>query len=96
MKNYFVLFLIAIAFITSCSENESERIKTFPNKFADPELVKLYDFKDRRQSEALIPYLTHQQSVYREEAAMAFASTQDTVGLPYLFPLLSDPKIEVR
>lgn len=96
MKNYFLLFLIAIAFITSCSENESERIKTFPNKFADPELVKLYDFKDRRQSEALIPYLTHQQSVYREEAAMAFASTQDTVGLPYLFPLLSDPKIEVR
>ncbi|WOK04946.1 peptidylprolyl isomerase [Imperialibacter roseus] len=96
MKNHFPLLFIAIVFLTSCSENESERIKTFPNKFADQELVKLYDFKDRRQSEALIPYLTHQQSVYREEAAMAFASTQDTVGLPYLFPLLSDPKIEVR
>ncbi|MEQ9100230.1 MAG: peptidylprolyl isomerase [Imperialibacter sp.] len=97
MKNYLVLLLIAVAaLVVSCSENESERIKTFPNKFADQELVKLYDFKDRRQSEALIPYLTHQQSVYREEAAMAFASTQDTVGLPYLFPLLSDPKIEVR
>lgn len=95
MKNYFVLLLIAVL-VVSCAENESERIKTFPNKFADQELVKLYDFKDRRQSEALIPYLTHQLSVYREEAAMAFASTQDTVGLPYLFPLLSDPKIEVR
>ncbi len=88
-----VLFLLVA---TSCSNDIGSRIKTFPNKFADQELVKLYDFKDRRQSEALLPYLTHELAVYREEGALAFASTQDTVGLPGLTALLSDVDVGVR
>lgn len=96
IKPYAIVLISALIFAGACSDDSRERIKTFPNKFADQELVKLYDFKDRRQSEALIPYLTHEESIYREEAALAFASIQDTVGMPYLFAMLSDPAIHVR
>lgn len=88
----FILGLLAIG----CSPSAEEKINTFPNKFADPELIKLYDYKDRRQSEALLLYLTHHNPTYREEAALAFASVQDSASLPALEQLLSDRVPVVR
>jgi len=87
------LFLLALA---ACSGSNEPRIKTFPNKFADQELVKIHDLKDRRLSEALFIYLEHSQASYREEAALAFASLQDSAALPLLYRLLSDPDVLVR
>lgn len=82
--------------LAACSGGNESRIKTFPNKFADQELVKLYDFKDRRLSDALFFYLEHPQASYREEAALAFASLQDSAALSLLHRLLADPDAGVR
>lgn len=87
---------ITLLLATGCSRSAEEKITTFPNKFADNELIKLYDYKDRRQSDALVPLLNHPNPTYREEAALAFASTQDSVGLPALENLLADRVPEVR
>lgn len=80
----------------ACSGDQSSRITTFPNKFADQELVKLYDFKDRRQTEAIMPFLSHEQALYRAEGALALASVQDTTSQAGLHRLLADADLQVR
>ena len=95
LRLIFQVFIPALLAI-GCSPSAEEKIITFPNKFADPELIKLYDNKDRRQPEALLLYLTHHNPTYREEAALAFASVQDSASLPALEQLLSDRVPEVR
>lgn len=66
------------------------------NKFADPTLVKIADFQDRRLSDSLYTYFNHKNPTYRREAALAFASVQDTFAIEQLGVLLrfdADPKV---
>lgn len=82
--------------LAACGSTAEQSQTTFPNKFADPELVRIYDYKDRRQSDALLPYLAHRNPAYREEAALAFASVQDSAAREPLESLLNDPVLNVR
>ncbi|MBR9861078.1 hypothetical protein GYB22_10110 [bacterium] len=67
------------------------------NRFSDPQLVKIYDLQDRRKSEEIIPFLKAKKEEHRVAAALAFASTQDPLGIPYLSQMAqSDQGAEAR
>lgn len=84
-------YLIIAAFLAvSCSK------PTVINKFSDDVLVKIADHQDKRQIDSLYQYLTHENSVYRRDAALAFASIQDTSSTSALARLLTDESSEVR
>ena len=67
-----------------------------PNKFSDDDgLVNIYELQDRRDTKALLPLLKAKKESHRIAAAMAFASIQDTLAIPYLNQMLQidqDPK----
>jgi cyclophilin family peptidyl-prolyl cis-trans isomerase/HEAT repeat protein len=75
----FRFFLIAFfcVVITSCKDDAS--VST--NKFSDPVIVKIYDFKDRRLTDSLYQFLHDPNPIYRKEAVLAFASIQDSMAL---------------
>src|SRR5687767_562110 len=66
------------------------------NKFADPQLQEIYTLQDERKTAELLPYLQHGKHTYRREAALAFASVQDTLAIPQLLSLLTDTSTIVR
>jgi cyclophilin family peptidyl-prolyl cis-trans isomerase/HEAT repeat protein len=87
-----VFSLIAvIASIPSCTEEPR-----VTNKFSDPHLVKIYDFKDRRLTDSLYKYFESNEEKYREEAALAFGSIQDSSSVDALGRLLRDQSPAVR
>ncbi len=82
----FTLFIL-----WSCAENENS------NRFADPVLVTIADFQDRRLSDSLLQFLHFENPIYRSSASLAFASIQDTAFAPALGNLLlEDPDATVR
>ncbi len=88
MKNSIGL-LIIVCTLSACTTNGV-------NKFADQELVKIADFQDRRLSDSLYTYFKHKNPAYRKEAALAFASIQDTFAIEKLRDLLrfdADPGV---
>lgn len=68
--------------LISCSKN--------PNKFSDEVILKIADFQDHRFTDSLLPYFNHRNPAYRQEAALAFASVQDSAASRYLGNLLLD------
>ena len=52
--------------------------------------------QDLRDAEALVPFFTDSDSQVRARAALACASVQDTVHIPYLLQLLTDKNLHVR
>ncbi|HET9053599.1 MAG TPA: HEAT repeat domain-containing protein, partial [Cyclobacteriaceae bacterium] len=83
--------LLVIACVLSACGSEGV------NKFADPQLIKIAGLQDRRLSDSLYVYAEHENPVYRKEAALAFASVQDTLAADRLGKLLlSDTDPEVK
>ena len=66
------------------------------NKFGDHTLQKIYTLQDERNTADLLPYLSHTKPRYRAEAALAFASVQDTLAVPPLLLMLSDTAAAAR
>lgn len=82
--------LILCCTLYSCGDNAI-------NKFSDPVLVTIADLQDRRQSDSLFIYLKDENPVYRKEAALAFASIQDSLAVDELSKLLlEDASTDVR
>ena len=79
MKNAIILLLL----ITACGPK-----KEGPNKFSDEKLITIYELQDRRDTKALLPLLKAKKESHRIAAAMAFASIQDTIAIPYLNQML--------
>lgn len=79
MKYRFLLFV----FLAACSAKNPG-----PNKFSDDKLVNIYELQDRRDVDALLPLLKAKKESHRIAAAMAFASIQDTIAIPYLNQML--------
>ncbi|MBS1544845.1 MAG: peptidylprolyl isomerase [Bacteroidetes bacterium] len=85
------LLLLSGLLLFSCNWKDSA------NKFSDGAIVKIYEWKDRRLTDSLLRYLKSDQAVYRREAALAFASVQDSIAaLPLGALLLEDPDSSVR
>ncbi len=67
------------------------------NKFSDPLIRQIADLKDRRDTDSLIYFLIDKNEKYRAEAALAFASVQDTLASLQLGTmLLEDPFTPAR
>lgn len=88
MQKLILLLITVILF--SC------QTKSPKNKFSDPTLRLIYTWQDQRASKALLPYLKNDTALYRAEAAMAFASVQDTNAIPELAVLLNDKEESVK
>lgn len=87
----FLFVLVACTFLIRCTERKPA------NKFSDDTLVRIVDFQDRRLSDSLYQFLTHSDETYRQHAALAFASIQDTAATGLLGELLlNDPSAAVR
>jgi cyclophilin family peptidyl-prolyl cis-trans isomerase/HEAT repeat protein len=84
MINRFFSGLALAGILFSCNSKKDEGT----NKFSDPVILKIADLKDRRQTDSLVPYLSNENGVYRKEAALAFASVQDSSIIDRLGKLL--------
>jgi cyclophilin family peptidyl-prolyl cis-trans isomerase/HEAT repeat protein len=85
-----VLSILVVLGLFSCKETSPV------NKFADATLIKIADLRDRRLSDSLYLFLASENSIYREEAVLAFASIQDSVALEKIAKLLKDEQKSVR
>ena len=86
-----IIFLVAAClFFFSCTPSK-------PNKFSDSVLVRIADLQDRRATDSLLKFLHSENALYRKEAALAFASVQDSLAALALGTLLLEDKdAEVR
>lgn len=76
--------LILLLFLAACTPKPEG-----PNRFStDDKLVTIYELQDRRDTKALLPLLKSKKEHHRIAAAMAFASIQDTIAIPYLNQML--------
>lgn len=80
MKYYFVISVL----ILGCSHKNIDSV----NKFSDEGIVNIYDLQDQRKTNELLPYLKAKKESHRITAALAFASIQDTIAIPYLNQML--------
>lgn len=68
-----------------------------PNKFSDPQLIKINNLKDRRFTDSLLVLLKAENPLYRRETALSFGSVQDSMASKSLgTALLEDPDARVR
>lgn len=58
------------------------------NKFADPTLIKIAEYQDKREADSLQVFFKHPNPQYRKEAVLAFASVQDTLTIGSLLEVL--------
>jgi cyclophilin family peptidyl-prolyl cis-trans isomerase/HEAT repeat protein len=86
----FLIFTAIVLVTLSCSDRH-------PNKFSDPVLIQIADLQDRRSTDSLVQFLNSENEIYRREAALAFASIQDSSAAPALGNrLLEDKDPDVR
>ncbi|NNJ56613.1 MAG: hypothetical protein HKP14_10785 [Bacteroidia bacterium] len=78
-------YLIVLAVLVSACTTSSEQ--SF-NKFSDEKLIHIYELQDNRDAKALIPFLKAKKEAHRVAAALAFASIQDSIAIPYLNQML--------
>jgi cyclophilin family peptidyl-prolyl cis-trans isomerase/HEAT repeat protein len=87
-----VLLLAAVA----CTPPAQQSGNNTVNKFSDATLRRIYTLQDERKTQDLLPFLGRPETMYRQEAALAFGSVQDSTAIPALSSLLQDPEAEVR
>ena len=92
MKNIFVF--LALLTIISCNPQEEKNVVI--NNFDDPTLIQIETLQDKRDSDNLIEFFTHENAQYRAAAAEAFASIQDTAKIEKLSQLFNDSSAKVR
>jgi cyclophilin family peptidyl-prolyl cis-trans isomerase/HEAT repeat protein len=89
LMRYFNALFLLITF--ACTSKKTEI-----NKFSDDVVVKIFDYQDKRLSDSLYQYFFHNNAAYRRDAALAFASIQDTSAVEKLAKLLTDENADVR
>ncbi|TPE43704.1 peptidylprolyl isomerase [Pontibacter mangrovi] len=93
-------WLLALGTLASCQylpmQRSTSNLEPANNKFGDITLQQIYTLQDERNTSSLLPFLSNPNTAYRQHAALAFASVQDTVALPALEHLLADSVASVR
>lgn len=96
-------FLFALAAFAACRQQPQQSMTATTdtpsqhiNKFSDATLRELYTLQDERKTAELLNFLNHPKPQYRREAALAFASVQDTLAIPQLLTSLSDTSAAIR
>lgn len=94
MKPLLTLFLSVVIFTAlSCGDKKP---KVAINKFADGEIIRIYQLADERKSSAVAEYFKSPNEIYRAEAALCAASIQDSSLIDGLVALLKDTSVVVR
>jgi cyclophilin family peptidyl-prolyl cis-trans isomerase/HEAT repeat protein len=87
-------------FILSCSNFDADKFDNQTiddNSFKDKGMQEIYELHASRKTAEILPFLDHKSPAYRQAAALAFASVQDSAALEKLFILLeSDKSLKVR
>ena len=92
-QNLIAVFFVVLA---GCQQMPQQSPEVTVNKFSDTTLQRIYTLQDERNTSDLLPFLHHNKPAYRTEAALAFASVQDTLAIPDLLGMLSDTTTAVR
>jgi cyclophilin family peptidyl-prolyl cis-trans isomerase/HEAT repeat protein len=96
----FVIRLSAIVLLAlsvqACDDGSPREVIGERNMFEDQVLVEMYTAADRRDAEALLTYANHETAAYRRAFARLVGSMTDSLLLPPLAALLSDPIPYVR
>lgn len=87
--------LVALLLIASGCGSTTGEVKP-PNRWADERLWPVLEAQEHRDAEVLCSLLKHEAAEVREAAALAFASVQDTLGIPCLLDALRDEAVVVR
>ena len=92
----YILLLFLFASIISCQNPVEDTRIVSNNHFHDSVLIEIENLQDRRETEQLLSYLSHENPDYRYAAAEAFASVQDSAAIEPLGRSLNDEKGRVR
>lgn len=95
---FFCLFL-SICFLLQCTPPDAVPVQSVEKinlNLADPQVQKLYNFRDERKTDSLLHYLKSSDPTLRYIAALSFASSRDTIAIGALVPLLKDTAEDVR
>jgi cyclophilin family peptidyl-prolyl cis-trans isomerase/HEAT repeat protein len=95
MKHWIWIVFVSVA-LSQCMPPQEEVITEVHSDLADSVMQQILDVRDRQNTTDLLPFFSHQNPAYRQAAAMAFASHQDTLAIDSLVQLLEDPVEEVR
>ncbi|MBC5993630.1 peptidylprolyl isomerase [Pontibacter cellulosilyticus] len=95
MKKHILIAGVFMA-LAACQQLPQQSPEIAVNKFSDTTLQQIYTLQDERNTTELLPFLHHNKPKYRTEAAIAFASVQDTLAVSDLLALLSDTTTAVR
>ncbi|MCB0761141.1 MAG: peptidylprolyl isomerase [Flavobacteriales bacterium] len=90
MKNTWIFSILTLLLVGCTSQSDKSVQTPNPHKFDDPNMVKLYEWKDHRQTDSLLAYLESANAHYRQFAALAFASVMDTAAIDPLCHVLED------
>jgi cyclophilin family peptidyl-prolyl cis-trans isomerase len=89
-------FVLGFAFLAGCEVPEVGTPEDPPNRWADERLWPVLEAQEHRDTDALCTLLKDDALEVREAAALAFASVQDTLGIPCLMGALVDTSANVR
>lgn len=94
VRNLFLgLFVLLFTFNCSGPTREIEEISV---DFADVDIRRILEFQHDQNVDSLLKYLGHPSANLRHQAALAFASIQDSTIISPLSAYLSDPHPAVR
>ncbi len=100
MRKLFLLLICSILWQIACTPPDPDKNKVKAGKvnldLNNKSVQRLFDLRDKRQTDSLTRYLVHPDATLRYIAALSFASSRDTLGIQPLVPLLQDPVEEVR
>lgn len=90
-----LLFGICI-FFSACFPPIEENPNDISFKVDDPNIINIWEGKDKKWTETHTAYLSHAKAAYRYATAFALASVRDTATVSALIKNLKDPVEEVR
>lgn len=90
------LQIVVLLLLWSCNSGTSEVPDVASNRWADERLWPVLEAQEHRDTDALCALLMHEAAEVREATALAFASVQDTLGIPCLLDALRDEAEVVR
>ncbi len=92
----FLSFTLLLLITFSCKENAIVVKSAINTSLEDAVTQQIFNFQNKRDTKALLSYLTVENPSHRYLAAMAFGSVQDTAAIDNLVPLLKDDYEQVR
>ena len=95
--SFFALLLLTLPWACMPPEAGARRDReTIQVDLSDPQVQRLFQFRDERRADSLKVYLNHPDATLRYLSALAFASFGDSTAVDALAALLDDPIDDIR